>query len=99
VLNLKARTAKIASIRLPESYGRILSTRIPLVTTPQEEALLVAFRRLPADAADQLASLVERLASLAPRTKIDWSDDWSAADLDAFTAASVRRLDEQEENH
>jgi hypothetical protein len=63
----------------------------------KEEVLLDAFRRLPPDAAAELSALAQRLATLAPDTTIDWSDSWSEADLREFTAASVRRLDAEEE--
>jgi hypothetical protein len=63
----------------------------------KEEVLLDAFRRLPPDAAAELSALAQRLATLAPATTIDWSDSWSEADLQEFTAASVRRLDAEEE--
>jgi len=59
----------------------------------QEASLLAAFRRLPPDAAGELSRLIERLASLAPERKIDWSDSWSDDDLNEFRAASVRRLE------
>ena len=66
----------------------------------KEEVLLDAFRRLPPDAAAELSALALRLATLAPGTTIDWSDSWSEADLQEFTAASLRRLDaEEEEEH
>ncbi len=41
-------------------------------------------------------TLAERLASLAPASRIDWSDAWSDSDLREFTADSVRRLEEDE---
>ena len=59
----------------------------------QEASLLNAFRRLPPEAAIELSRLIERLASLAPARKIDWSDSWSDEDLREFRAASLRRLD------
>lgn len=59
----------------------------------REASLVEAFRRLPPDAAAELASLAERLAALRPCTEIDWSDSWSDEDLKEFTAASVRRLE------
>lgn len=65
---------------------------------PQEAKLLDAFRRLPADTAHELSSLVQRLASLSADTKIDWSDSWSDEDLRAFTIHSVKRLEAEEEN-
>jgi hypothetical protein len=64
---------------------------------PQEEVLLDAFRRLPPDAAAERSALAQRLAALAPDTKIDWSDSWSDADLQEFTAASLRRFEAEEE--
>ncbi len=40
--------------------------------------------------------MIERLASLAPGRKIDWSDSWSDEDLRDFRAASLRRLEASE---
>ncbi len=65
--------------------------------SPPEEALLDAFRRLPPDAAAELSALAQRLAALAPDTAIDWSDSWSDADLQDFTAASLRRFEAEQE--
>jgi len=64
-----------------------------IVLNLQETTLLNAFRKLPPDAAIELSRLIERLASLAPDRKIDWSDSWSDEDLKEFRAASMRRLD------
>jgi len=61
-----------------------------------EEVLVDAFRRLPPATAEELAALVRRLAALAPNTAIDWSDSWSDADLQEFTAASVRSVEAAE---
>jgi hypothetical protein len=70
----------------------------------QETTLLDAFRRLPADAADELSALVQRLAALPPGTRIDWSDSWSDGadswsdeDLREFTTHSLKRLESEEE--
>jgi hypothetical protein len=68
-----------------------------MAISAREEALLEAFRRLPPDAAVELSALAQRLAAHAPGTKIDWSDSWSDTDLREFTAASLRRLEEEEE--
>jgi hypothetical protein len=68
-----------------------------MAISAREEVLLEAFRRLPPDAAVELSALAQRLAALAPGTTIDWSDSWSDADLREFTAASVRRLEAEEE--
>jgi hypothetical protein len=68
-----------------------------MATSAREEVLLEAFRRLPPDAAVELSALAQRLAALAPGTTIDWSDSWSDADLREFTAASLRRLEAEEE--
>jgi hypothetical protein len=62
----------------------------------REASLVEAFRRLPPDAATELASLAERLAELAPNRRIEWSDSWSDEDLAEFRAASLRRLDAEE---
>ena len=68
-----------------------------MAISAREEVLLEAFRRLPPDAAGELSALAQRLAALAPSTTIDWSDSWSDADLREFTAASLRRLEAEEE--
>lgn len=62
----------------------------------REASLMDAFRRLPPDTAMELSALAERLARLAPNRRIDWSDSWSAEDLNEFRAASLRRLDAEE---
>jgi hypothetical protein len=62
----------------------------------RETSLLQAFRRLPPDAASEIAALAERLAALRPNTRIDWSDSWSDEHLKEFTAASVKRLETEE---
>ena len=64
--------------------------------SPGEEALVEAFRRLPPATAGELSALAQRLAALNPATSIDWSDSWSDADLQEFTAASLRHLDSGE---
>jgi hypothetical protein len=64
---------------------------------PKEEALVEAFRRMPPRVAEELSALAERLASLAPDTKIDWSDAWSDTDLQDFTTAAARRADLDEQ--
>jgi hypothetical protein len=68
-----------------------------MVISAREEVLLEAFRRLPPDAAVELSALAQRLAALAPGTTVDWSDSWSDADLREFTAASLIRLEAEEE--
>ena len=65
----------------------------------QETTLLNAFRRLPPDAANELAALAQRLAALSPNTRIDWSDSWSEEDLRDFTAHSLKRFEVEEEQH
>ena len=65
----------------------------------QETTLLDAFRRLPPDAANELAALAQRLAALSPNTRIDWSDSWSEEDLRDFTAHSLKRFEVEEEQH
>src|ERR1035441_1428423 len=54
---------------------------IKVQISAREEILLEAFRRLPAEAANELSALAQRLATLTPVTKVDWSDSWSDADL------------------
>ena len=61
-----------------------------------EELLVESFRRLPAPAARELAALAQRLASLGLDSAIDWSDEWSEADLREFTRGSLRRLDAED---
>ena len=64
--------------------------------TEKEERLLQAFRRLPADTASQVSTLVQQLAE---HSKIDWSDEWSDSDLAEFTADSLRQYDLNEQKH
>ena len=59
----------------------------------KEATLLEAFRRLPPNAAEELAALVQRLAALSPNARIDWSDSWSDEDLRGFTAHSLKRCE------
>jgi len=68
--------------------------------SPPEEVLIEAFRRLPPAAARELSTLAQRLAALGPGASINWSDSWSKSDLREYTAASLRKLDtnEQEED-
>jgi hypothetical protein len=56
----------------------------------QETTLLDAFRRLPPDAANELAALAQRLAALCPNTRIDGSDSWSEKDMWDFTEHSIK---------
>ena len=63
----------------------------------QETTLLDAFRRLPPNAANDLAALVQRLAAFSPDCRIDWSDSWSEGDLRDFTAHSLKRFESDEE--
>jgi hypothetical protein len=63
---------------------------------PREASLVETFRRLPADTAAELSALAERLATLSPQGRIDWSDSWTDEDLQDFRAASLRRLDTEE---
>jgi hypothetical protein len=37
------------------------------------------------------------LAAFAPDTKINWSDSWSDADMQEFTAASLGRFEAEEQ--
>ena len=68
---------------------------------PREASLVEVFRRLPPDTAAELSALAERLATLSPHHRIDWSDSWTDEDLQDFRAASLRRLEaeESEESH
>jgi hypothetical protein len=68
---------------------------------PREASLVEAFRRLAPDTAAELTALAQRLATLAPARKIDWSDSWSDEDLHDFRAASLNRLDadDPEDSH
>jgi len=61
-----------------------------------EEVLVDAFRQLPPAAAEELGALVRRLAAIAPKTAIDWSESWSDADFEEYTAASLRSIETEE---
>jgi hypothetical protein len=67
--------------------------------TSEETTLLEAFRKLPANAADELSALVLRLATVSPVRRIDWADAWSEEDLNDFRRQSIERLDADEESH
>ena len=67
--------------------------------SPKETTLLDAFRRLPPEAANELAALAQRLAAVSPHTRIDWSDSWSEDDMREFTAHSLKRFEAEEERH
>jgi hypothetical protein len=68
---------------------------------PREASLVEVFRRLPPDTVAELSALAERLASISPHRRIDWSDSWTDEDLQDFRTASLRRLEveEPEESH
>ena len=61
--------------------------------TTGETALLAAFRRLPPDVGEHLASLAERMAIAAEEAPIDWSDSWSDEDLKDLSAQSFGLAD------
>jgi hypothetical protein len=63
---------------------------------PREATLVEVFRRLPPDTVAELSALAERLATLSPHGRIDWSDSWTDEDLQDFRAASLRRLEVEE---
>ncbi len=69
-----------------------------MVISSSEEELISAFRRLPAAAADEISSLVRRLASLPAGTKINWSDEWTDDDLRAYASASITDFETREEH-
>jgi hypothetical protein len=60
-----------------------------------EERLVEAVRKLPADAADSLVKWAEQLADLAAGQPVEWSDTWSDEDLADLRNASLARFDEQ----
>ena len=62
----------------------------------REASLVEAFQRLAPDTAAELSALAERLATIAPNRRIDWSDSWSDEDLREFRAAALRRLDAED---
>jgi hypothetical protein len=63
---------------------------------PREASLVEAYRRLAPDAAAELSALAERLASVTPNRRIDWSDLWSDEDLRDFRSASLKRLESED---
>ena len=67
--------------------------------TAEETTLLEAFRKLPANAADELSALVLRFATVSPDLRIDWADAWSEEDLNDFRRQSIERFDADEESH
>ncbi len=67
--------------------------------TAEETTLLEAFRKLLANAADELSVLVLRLATVSPDLRIDCADAWSEEDLNDFRRQSIERFDADEESH
>ena len=61
-----------------------------------EPAGSIAGGGLPTDTAAELSALAERLATLSPQHRVDWSDSWTDEDLQDFRAASLRRLETEE---
>jgi hypothetical protein len=53
------------------------------------------------DTAAELSALAERLATLSPHSRVDWSDSWTDEDMRDFMAESLRRpeAEESEESH
>jgi hypothetical protein len=89
----------VNTVALIGGNARILFIRgTEMELNTQETTLLEAFRRLPPNAADELSSLVQRLAALSPNKGINWSDSWSDEDLRDFTTRSLERLDAEEES-
>lgn len=72
------------------------SGTMEISVSPQEASLLTAFRKLAPEAAGELTRLIERLSSVAPERRIDWSDSWSDEDLREYRAASLQRLEANE---
>jgi hypothetical protein len=92
-----AKVNKVGRSVAEKVYWWVEVWRVQL--SSQETTLLDAFRRLPPDAANELAALAQRLAALPPNTRIDWSDSWSEEDLRDFTAHSLKRFEVEEEQH
>jgi hypothetical protein len=67
-----------------------------MVLSRQEESLIDAVRALPPAEAGKVLDWARQLADLARGRQIQWSDSWSDEDLADATAASIKRLDEQE---
>jgi hypothetical protein len=63
---------------------------------PREASLVEAYRRLAPDTAAELSALAERLATVTPNFRIDWSDSWSDEDLRDFRSASLKRLETED---
>lgn len=63
----------------------------------QEETLITIVRRLQHEQADKILVWAAQLRDLAGDREIDWSDHWSNEDLSDAVAASVRRLETEEQ--
>ncbi len=70
-----------------------------MTLSAKEEQLVEAFRKLPTEAAENIAELVERLAAQTPGTRVDWSDEWSEEDLRNYSTASLARIESDEREH
>ena len=67
-----------------------------MVLSAKEESLIKVVRALPPVEAGRVLDWARQLADLAGVRAVDWSDSWSDEDLADATAASIRRLEEQE---
>ena len=68
-----------------------------MVLSANEESLIKVVRMLPPDEARKVLVWAQQLADLGGDRRVDWSDSWSDEDLREFTAASLQRLDSDDQ--
>ena len=71
---------------------------VRMVLTSEEESLIKVVRALPREEARRVMTWAIQLTDLAQGREIEWSDAWTDEDIADATAASLRRLEEQERN-
>jgi hypothetical protein len=71
-----------------------------MVLTSEEESLIQVIRALPPQEASKVLDWARQLSNLADGRPIEWSDSWSDEDIADATAASLRNLeDEEQQSH
>ena len=69
-----------------------------MVLSSQEESLISVIRALPPDEAGKVLNWARQLTDLGEGRSIQWSDSWSAEDLEDATRAALRQFEGGERN-
>ena len=58
--------------------------------------MIASYRHLPAEAADRIATIIERQARGNPDGRVGWSEEWSEEDLLDLNRATLDLVEEEE---